>query len=150
MRLCKALRARGVEVTLLDRYLPREEFAARLAKSDIFVGLPLEREGFYLPALEAMAAGCAVVCSDAAGNRGYCVADETCLMPPFDDLAGHVAAVERLLSDRGLRDRLRADAREVSQSYSLARERAAFHALLERARPELAGGSLASAEQAER
>ena len=149
-RLCEALRGRGARVTLLDRYLPREEFAARLANSDIFVGLPLKREGFYLPALEAMAAGCAVVCSDAVGNRRHCVAEKTCLMPRFDDLADHVGAVERLLSDRGLRDRLRADARELSQSYSLARERAAFHALLERARPELAGGSLASAEQAQR
>ena len=38
-------------------------------------------EGFALPPLEAMATGGAVVCTDAHGNRDFCVDGENCLMP---------------------------------------------------------------------
>ena len=38
-------------------------------------------EGFCLPPLEAMATGGAVVCTDAHGNRDFCVDGENCLMP---------------------------------------------------------------------
>lgn len=36
-------------------------------------------EGFCLPPLEAMATGGAVVCTDAHGNRDFCVDGENCL-----------------------------------------------------------------------
>ena len=38
-------------------------------------------EGFALPPLESMATGGAVVCTDAHGNRDFCVDGENCLMP---------------------------------------------------------------------
>jgi glycosyltransferase involved in cell wall biosynthesis len=38
-------------------------------------------EGFALPPLEAMAAGAAVVCTDAHGNRDFCRDGVNCLMP---------------------------------------------------------------------
>ena len=38
-------------------------------------------EGFALPPLEAMATGGAVVCTDAHGNRDFCVDGVNCLMP---------------------------------------------------------------------
>jgi glycosyltransferase involved in cell wall biosynthesis len=38
-------------------------------------------EGFALPPLEAMATGAAVVCTDAHGNRDFCVDGVNCLMP---------------------------------------------------------------------
>ena len=38
-------------------------------------------EGFALPPLEAMATGGAVVCTDAHGNRDFCLDGENCLMP---------------------------------------------------------------------
>ena len=38
-------------------------------------------EGFCLPPLEAMATGGAVVCTDAHGNRDFCVDGDNCLMP---------------------------------------------------------------------
>ncbi len=41
-------------------------------------------EGFCLPPLEAMATGGAVVCTDAHGNRDFCVDGENCLMPEPD------------------------------------------------------------------
>ena len=38
-------------------------------------------EGFCLPPLEAMATGGAVVCTDAHGNRDFCVDGVNCLIP---------------------------------------------------------------------
>jgi len=62
-------------------------------------------EGFALPPLEAMAAGTAVVCTDAHGNRDFCRHEENCLIaaPDPDSVAG---AIGRLLADAGLRGRL--------------------------------------------
>jgi len=64
-----------------------------------------EHEGFCLPILEAMATGAAVVCTDAGGNRDFCVDGENCEMPAAD-VDSVAAALRRLLSDPALRDRL--------------------------------------------
>jgi glycosyltransferase involved in cell wall biosynthesis len=125
-RLRDALVARGRSVDLLLENVPRREFARRLARCAIAVTLPRETEGFFMPALEAMAAGAAVVCPDATGNRGFCADGETCLMPCRDDLAAHVAAVERLLTDGALAAALRARGCQIAQGFSLEREREAF------------------------
>ena len=42
--------------------------------------LPRAEEGFYLPALEAMASGCLVVTLDCIGNRGFRRHDDNCLV----------------------------------------------------------------------
>jgi glycosyltransferase involved in cell wall biosynthesis len=73
-------------------------------------------EGFGLPALEAMAAGAPVVCTDAHGNRDYCVDGVNCLMPTptANDIA---RAIEVLLEDVGLRGRLGAAAAQTARRY---------------------------------
>jgi glycosyltransferase involved in cell wall biosynthesis len=120
-------RGDGVEVEVVVDWIPRAEFLAGLASAQVFVGLPNEREGFYLPALEAMASGCAVVCADAIGNRDFCLSGVTCLQPRFGDLNEHVVAVLRVLADSGLRSRIRAGAIEMAKRHSLDAERQAFH-----------------------
>lgn len=65
-------------------------------------------EGYCLPILEAMAAGCPVITTDSHGNRDFCVADENCIMVEQDDEAGLARAIERLLSDPAEQERLRA------------------------------------------
>jgi glycosyltransferase involved in cell wall biosynthesis len=62
-------------------------------------------EGFCLPPLESMATGGAVVCTDAHGNRDFCIAGENCLIPEADRQAV-TRAVRRLLDDAQLRERL--------------------------------------------
>ena len=62
-------------------------------------------EGFSLPILEAMATGAAVVCTDAHGNRDFCIDGENCLMPAADPPAV-AEAVTRMLSDPTLAARL--------------------------------------------
>jgi glycosyltransferase involved in cell wall biosynthesis len=74
-------------------------------------------EGFALPPLEAMATGAAVVCTDAHGNRDFCVDGVNCLMPDPDprSVAG---ALTRLLGDPELRARLGRAGIETAGDYA--------------------------------
>ena len=74
-------------------------------------------EGFCLPPLEAMATGAAVVCTDAHGNRDFCVHGENCLMPE-PTVAAVSAACARLLADPALRERLGEAGRRTAQDYA--------------------------------
>jgi GT2 family glycosyltransferase/glycosyltransferase involved in cell wall biosynthesis len=107
-------------------------------------------EGFALPPLEAMATGCAVVCTDAHGNRDFCVDGENCLMPePNPDAVG--AALARLLGDPGLRERLGRAGIETAKPYAWElRIDALEHFLEDVARPsrvELDGAGAAEQQQ---
>src|SRR4051794_8205874 len=95
---------------------PSDEAVNRLLnEATVFVQTSIH-EGFCLPPLEAMAAGCAVVCTDAHGNRDYCVAGENCLMPePSADAIA--AALRRVLEDRALRERLVANGGDTAARY---------------------------------
>ncbi len=74
-------------------------------------------EGFALPPLEAMATGCAVVCTDAHGNRDFCVDGVNCLMPAADP-SSVSAALARLLADPELRARLGRAGIETAADYA--------------------------------
>lgn len=73
-------------------------------------------EGFALPPLEAMATGAAVICTDAHGNRDFCVDGQNCLMPgpTVESVRG---AIERLLGDGALRRRLGEAGMRTAQRY---------------------------------
>jgi GT2 family glycosyltransferase len=73
-------------------------------------------EGFCLPLLEAMAAGAAVVCTDAHGNRDFCRDGENCLMPDPDPDAVR-GALERVIGDPELRARLAEGGRRTAAAY---------------------------------
>ena len=131
--LAKAVAARlsGLKIAIdcLTAPVPRAEFLRRMAAARIAVTLPHATEGFYLPALEAMAAGCAVVCTDAGGNRGFCIAGETCLCPEAKPEA-ITSAVRSLLDDDELCQRLSENGKAMAQSYGLAAERKAVLSIL--------------------
>lgn len=131
MELCERLTLKGIAATAAVAWMPRREFLMRLATAEIFVGLPYQEEGFYLPALEAMANGCAVICADAIGNRDFCIPSQTCLQPRHDDPEDHVEAVEALAEDASLRERIRTAGIAMARGYSLDSERDAFHRLLD-------------------
>jgi glycosyltransferase involved in cell wall biosynthesis len=86
-----------------------------LNEATVFVSTSLH-EGFALPPLEAMAAGTAVVTTDAHGNRDFCRHDENCLMVGFD-ATSVAAAIERLLRDPELRERLGTEGRRTAHAY---------------------------------
>ncbi len=108
-------------------------------------------EGFALPPLEAMATGCPVVCTDAHGNRDFCVDGENCLMPePERDPV--CAALARVLVDPALRERLGRAGEETAKDYAWERRIDALEGFLEGvARPQqvkLDSGAVPEAQRA--
>jgi glycosyltransferase involved in cell wall biosynthesis len=96
------------------------------------VAIPNPKEGFYLPAVEGMAAGTLVVCPDCIGNRTYCLDGENSFRPDYDE-AAIVAAGERALALEGAAlDRMLRAGRETAHVHDLAGERAAFLDILDR------------------
>lgn len=127
--LAALLRAAGHDVDLCTGWIPRRDYLNRLAAADRAVQLPLEREGFYLPGLEAMALGCATVVPDCIGNRAYVRPGVNALCPRMDVDA--LAAAIDALADDGLRERLRDAGRITAKSFDLERERHDFHRVLD-------------------
>ena len=91
--------------TVVTRPLSEREMAAFYGECDVFV-FPSRAEGFGLPALEAMARGCAVLTTDSGGVRHFVRPDENCLMVPPADPRALADAIGALVGDRWLRARL--------------------------------------------
>ena len=117
-------------VETLTKLLPRAEFLAALARAGAAVLLPRETEGFYLPALEAMALGTLVVCPDCVGNRSFCRHGENALVPPVCDVEHLLAAMRTARANGSLAESLMVNGLRTASEHTLARERAAFHELL--------------------
>jgi GT2 family glycosyltransferase len=141
----------GIEPELADTdgmtYVeaPDDERVGELfAQATVFVQSS-RHEGFALPPLEAMATGAAVVCTDAHGNRDFCVDGENCLMPePSPESLS--AAIARLLADPELRARLGAAGMRTAQDYAWELridELEAFYRRVAGARRMALGGELA-------
>jgi glycosyltransferase involved in cell wall biosynthesis len=92
---------------------------------DIFV-FASHREGFGLPPLEAMASGCAVVTTDCGGVSDYARDNENCLVVPPRDPAALAAAIERLVTDDRLRERLAGEAVRTAAAWPRERMTAVF------------------------
>jgi len=90
-----------------------------LNTSEIFVRTSTT-EGRSLAILEAMAAGCAVVVSDIAANAEMVRHGETGLLVPPDDVGALRDALQQLLDDDELRQRLGAAARREAERTSWA------------------------------
>lgn len=125
-----------------------EQVGELFSQATVFVQTSTH-EGFCLPALEAMATGGAVVCTDAHGNRDFCADGENCLMPePTREAVS--AAIARLLDDCELRERLGRAGIETAKKYAWERRIDALEAFLEEAvRPrqvvDLASGAVPQA-----
>lgn len=74
-------------------------------------------EGFCLPLIEAMATGAPIVCTDAHGNRDFCVDGKNCLIVEHDDVEGLRKALTKLFNDPELRKRISAEARKTAAAY---------------------------------
>ncbi len=118
-------------VETLTKPLPRADFLAALARARRVVLLPRATEGFYLPALEAMALGCVVICPDCVGNRSFCRDGFNAVVPAGHDDQSLLAAMERTRQLTPSQEHaLVANARAVAAGHTLERERVAFHELL--------------------
>ena len=128
--LAERLRRDGVQHDVLTRVMERGSFLAQLAETRVAVCLPDPTEGFYLPALEAMACGCVVVTLDAVGNRSSCRHGENCIVagPDSEGLARAVGHAFWL--SEGARSGLLARAADTVAAHALHVERSRFHAVL--------------------
>jgi glycogen(starch) synthase len=86
-----------------------------LRQSDIFL-LPSRWENCPYSCLEAMAAGRAIVSSDQGGMPELIRDGENGLLARSGDVASYIAALERLIEDRPLRERLGAAARATIEA----------------------------------
>ena len=114
---------------------PRDDEVSRLFNEATVFVQTSTHEGFCLPALEAMATGAAVVCTDAHGNRDFCMDGQNCLVPE-QDRRSVADALQRLLGDPDLRQRLGRAGIDVAADYAWTRRIDALEAFLnETARP---------------
>lgn len=74
-------------------------------------------EGFSLPIIEAMAAGCPVITTDSHGNRGFCHNGENCIIVDQDNDAQLASAIQRLLDDKELQEKFRKNGLETAKQY---------------------------------
>jgi len=121
-------------VRLADEWMPRADYLHALANATVAVTLPHATEGFFLPGLEAMALGAALVMPDSVGSREYAADDVNCLVPgaTADALA---VAVRRLCTDADLRTRLIEAGQTTAARHAPEQERGSFAALLREAFP---------------
>ena len=117
-----ALTAAGAEVDLCLQPIARDAYLARMVACQVSVLLPNPLEGFYLPALEAMALGSVPVVPDCVGARSFCLDGVNCRVPAYRTEAICAAAV-RLLRDEDARRRLRREGFATAAGHGLQRER---------------------------
>jgi len=96
----------------LEKYegknLPQSKMAEEYCRARVFaVGSYFE--GFGQPGLEALACGVPLVTTDNGGCREYALHEETALVVPPRDVGAMAEAIKRLLDDRALAERLRAN-----------------------------------------
>ncbi len=111
----EALRGQCERLGLADRVefrdVPWDEKAAdHLASFDLLV-LPSRDEGFPVTIMEAMLAGLPVVATDVGSVRESVDDESTGLVVPPEDPAALADAIERLVDDPALRERMGAEAR---------------------------------------
>jgi glycosyltransferase involved in cell wall biosynthesis len=114
------------------RVYPRVDRAALgqlLREADVFV-FPSLFEGASGALLEAMAASLAIVASDAGAARDILVHEGNALVVPCGDADALAAAIDRMVADGELRDRLARAAHELAQEYEWSRVNASYCALL--------------------
>lgn len=115
---------------IIHRLIPRLEFLELLNRAKTVVCLPHPDEGFYLPALEAMALGSLVICPDCKGNRSFCIDQQTCLSPTYD-LSALLNAIQQAKTlEKQHRNALLTSARQQVALHSLEREAERFLAIM--------------------
>jgi hypothetical protein len=122
----------GFSSCLMLEQVPRKEYLNLINQSRVALLLPHQREGFYLPALEAMALEAVVVSPDCIGSRSFCIDEYNCLQPEYSVDALIVAANRALSLTDKARTRVIQNARQTATQHDISIERKAFLQILER------------------
>jgi glycosyltransferase involved in cell wall biosynthesis len=126
------------------------ELRRRYHAADLFICSPGPEEGFYLPGLEAMAAGCGVVSSFVGGNASYMVDGQNMLGATYDDAASHANSLVTLVENSELRNALIDGGANAVVHHRLQREAAEFADFLSTLHQLDETGALASQRGADR
>jgi Glycosyltransferase len=121
----------GVNVQLLDKRMDRSSFIEYMSAAAIVVCLPNPMEGFYLPALEAMAMNALVVCPHAIGND-YCEDGINCLVPIYTEKEIFNATMKMLSLSNKEATEMRENATSTVNAHDIAFEKQSFHNLLDK------------------
>jgi glycosyltransferase involved in cell wall biosynthesis len=117
------------DVDLMVDFVTRDVFLSKITQAAISIMLPLPKEGFFLPALEAMALGRAVITTNCGGNLTFCKSEVNCLVTEYQ--AYSVAdAARRLVEDRPLWNRLVSGGLSTAAQLSIDAERTKYQKLL--------------------
>jgi glycosyltransferase involved in cell wall biosynthesis len=95
--------------------IPQEDMPRAYSEGEIFLAMP-NCEGFYNPALEAMACGVPVILTDTCGKMDYAVDGENCLLIPRH--VGHAMLAIKRLQDPKLKEKLIKNGLETVKKYS--------------------------------
>src|SRR2546423_4948021 len=101
---------------VIERPRPEQEMAEFYGRCDLFV-FSSRGEGFGLPALEAMACGCALVTTDSGGVRQFARDGENCVMTPPDDPLALARAIQALAGDADRRRQLAETGLRTAREY---------------------------------
>ncbi|MFZ1568886.1 MAG: glycosyltransferase family 4 protein [Thiolinea sp.] len=124
------LKNKYVTIKTIGSLLPRAEFLSLLNQAKQVLCLPHVAEGFYLPALEAMALGAIVICPDCIGNRSFCLDQHTCLLPNYEikDILQALDRANALTEQQ--RQMMIKNAKQQIQMHSLEQEAQQFLAIM--------------------
>ena len=126
-----------INVDSIIARVPRAEFLRRLASARVAIMLPMETEGFYLPAIEAMHLADLVVVPDCIGNRSFCIdrqeASGNCFFTSqgIESILSASRAALAMLDDAQELKRVKTNAILTVERHSLAREREAFYEVMD-------------------
>lgn len=124
------LQAHGVSLQLHLARTPLPDYLRAMASATVALTLPDPTEGIYLPGLNAMAIGRALVQPDCVGSRDYVVDGINALVPARSP-AAMAEAVRAVLADDRSRACMVAAGRLTAKAFDLAVERRQVHALLD-------------------
>lgn len=129
--LAKRLSSTGLKVKLLDKRMARNSYIDYVSVSKIVVCLPNPLEGFYLPAIEAMALGARVVCPDAIGND-YCEDGINCLVPPYTENGVFEATISALNMSHETITFMKKHIEDTVNAHDIKQEEKSFHQILDK------------------
>ena len=116
-----------------DRFfegVPFGEMRKIYSSCDVFLKMSCV-EGFFGPPMEAMACGCSVVVGEVSGYDEYITHDKNALVVEQGDVDGARRAVQRLLNDYALRDKLVKQGFETAKAWTWERSAQAMLELVE-------------------
>lgn len=100
---------------ILTGYVPREDLAPLYSGAEVFA-YPSVYEGFGMPVLEAIQCGCPVIASDSSSIPE--VTGDAGILVPVNNLQALCDALERILSDSDLKERLKEKGLERAKRFS--------------------------------